>query len=139
MCWSYCTWARSSSPLPRCTSSIRRRLASRFVELLKRQLPLTTPQQRVVLRTAKDFADELVVHVNLLNKVLKDSTGRTTSDLTRGRLAQEAKVLLRQTDWTLWVIADSLGFVDVAHFSHFFRRYATVRPGAFRTLEAVAN
>jgi AraC-like DNA-binding protein len=49
--------------------------------------------------------------------VLKDSTGRTTTDLIGGRLAQEAKVLLRQTDWTPWEIADSLCFVDVAHFS----------------------
>lgn len=113
------------------------RLTSRFVELLERQFPLTTPQQRVPLRTAKSFADQLAVHVNHLNKVLKDSTGRTTTDLIGGRLAQEAKVLLQQTDWTLWEIADSLGFVDVAHFSHFFRRYATVSPGAFRTLETV--
>lgn len=114
------------------------RLASRFVELLERQFPLENPQQRVPLRTAKDFADHLAVHVNHLNKVLKESTGRTTTDLIGGRLAQEAKVLLRQTDWTLWEIADSLGFVDVAHFSHFFRRYATVSPGAFRTLQAVS-
>lgn len=114
------------------------RLSSRFVELLERQFPIGTPQQRVRLRTAKDFADELAVHVNHLNKVLKDSTGRTTTDLIGGRLAQEAKVLLRRTDWTLWEIADSLGFVDVAHFSHFFRRYAAVSPGAFRTQPAVA-
>jgi len=114
------------------------RLTSRFVKLLERQFPLTTPQQRVPLRTAKDFADYLAVHVNHLNKVLKDSTGRTTTDLIGGRLAQEAKALLQQTDWTLWEIADSLGFVDVAHFSHFFRRYAAVSPGAFRTFEAVA-
>jgi len=108
------------------------RLSSRFVELLERQFPLATAQQRVQLRTAKDFADHLAVHVNHLNKVLKDSTGRTTTDLIGGRLAQEAKALLRQSDWSLWQIADSLGFVDVAHFSHFFRRYATVSPGAFR-------
>ncbi|MBJ6110785.1 helix-turn-helix transcriptional regulator [Hymenobacter sp. BT523] len=113
------------------------RLSSRFVELLERQFPLATPQQRVRLRTAKDFADHLAVHVNHLNKVLKDSTGRTTTDLIGGRLAQEAKALLRQSDWTLWEIADGLGFVDVAHFSHFFRRYAAVSPGAFRTAEAV--
>ena len=113
------------------------RLAARFVELLERQLPLTPPQQRVQLRMATDFADQLAVHVNHLNKVLKERTGRTTTDLLGGRLAQEAKALLQQSDWTLWEIADSLGFVDVAHFSHFFRRYAAVSPGAFRTLAAV--
>ncbi|UOQ71498.1 helix-turn-helix domain-containing protein [Hymenobacter cellulosilyticus] len=115
------------------------RLSSRFVELLERQFPLTTAQQRVPLRTAKDFADQLAVHVNHLNKVLKDSTGRTTTDLIGGRLVQEAKVLLQQSDWTLWEIADSLGFVDVAHFSHFFRRYAAVSPGAYRTLKTTAD
>jgi AraC family transcriptional activator of pobA len=114
------------------------RLASRFVELLERQFPISTPQQKLRLRTAKDFADHLAVHVNHLNKVLKDSTGRTTTDLIGGRLAQEAKALLQQTEWTLWEIADCLGFVDVAHFSHFFRRYAAVSPGAFRMLEAVS-
>lgn len=113
------------------------RLSSRFVELLERQFPLTSPRQRVALRTAKDFADRLAVHVNHLNKVLKDSTGRTTTDLIGGRIAQEAKALLRQTDWTLWEIADCLGFVDVAHFSHFFRRHAAASPGAFRTQEVV--
>jgi len=113
------------------------RLTSRFVELLEQQFPLATPEQRVPLRTARDFASQLAVHVNHLNKILKDSTGRTTTDLISGRLAQEAKALLRQTDWTLWEIADSLGFVDVAHFSHFFRRYATVSPGAFRQQAAV--
>ncbi|OON69987.1 helix-turn-helix domain-containing protein [Hymenobacter sp. CRA2] len=114
------------------------RLSSRFVELLEQQFPLTSPQQRVPLRTAKDFADALAVHVNHLNKVLKDSTNRTTTDLIAGRVAQEAKALLHQTDWTLWEIADCLGFVDVAHFSHFFRRYAAVSPGVFRTQQAVS-
>ena len=109
------------------------RLTSRFAELLERQFPLTTAQQQLPLRTAKDFAEQLAVHVNHLNKVLKEHTGRTTTDLIGGRLAQEAKVLLQQSNWTLAEIADSLGFVDVAHFSHFFRRYTPLSPGAFRT------
>ncbi|GAB3835992.1 helix-turn-helix domain-containing protein [Hymenobacter jeollabukensis] len=128
---------RQPTPALTPAHSATARLSARFVELLERQFPLTTPQQRVPLRTAKDFADRLAVHVNHLNKVLKDSTGRTTTDLIGGRLAQEAKALLRHTDWTLWEIADSLGFVDVAHFSHFFRRYAAVSPGAFRAPAAV--
>jgi AraC-like DNA-binding protein len=112
------------------------RIASLFTELLERQFPLPAAQ-RLQLRMPADFADRLAVHVNHLNKVLKDSTGRTTTDLIGGRLAQEAKALLRQSDWSLWEVADSLGFVDVAHFSHFFRRYAPVSPGAFRAQEAV--
>jgi AraC family transcriptional activator of pobA len=116
--------------------SAKARLTARFVELLSRQFPLTTPQQRVPLRTAKDFADHLAVHVNHLNKVLKERTGRTTTDLIGERLVQEAKRLLRESERPLWEIADSLGFADVATFSHFFRRYVSVSPGTFRTLEA---
>ncbi|TGE08785.1 helix-turn-helix domain-containing protein [Hymenobacter fodinae] len=113
------------------------RLTSLFIELLERQFPLETPQQRLLLRTAKDYADHLAVHVNHLNKVLKETTGRTTTDLIGSRIAQEAKALLRQTDWTLAELADSLGFADVAHFANFFKRQTAVAPGAFRSLAVV--
>ncbi|MBC8082861.1 MAG: helix-turn-helix transcriptional regulator [Hymenobacter sp.] len=108
------------------------RLTSRFVELLERQFPLETPQQQLHLRTAQAFADQLAVHVNHLNKVLKETTGLTTTELIAGRVTQEAKILLRQTDWTIAQIADSLGFTDVAHFSNSFKRLTAFAPGAFR-------
>ena len=108
------------------------RLTSLFVDLLERQFPLETPQQQLHLRTAKDYADHLSVHVNHLNKVLKDTTSLTTTELIGGRIVQEAKVLLRQTDWTIAEIADSLGFADVAHFAKFFKRETSFSPGAFR-------
>jgi AraC family transcriptional activator of pobA len=108
------------------------RLTSRFVELLEQQFPLENPQQQLRLRTPTDYADRLAVHVNHLNKVLKETTGRTTTALIMGRIAQEAQALLRQTHWTMAEIADSLGFTDVAHFAHFFKRQAAVAPGAYR-------
>lgn len=108
------------------------RLTSRFIELLEQQFPLETPQQYLRLRSAHDYADQLAVHVNYLNKVLKETTGRTTRDLIGGRIVREAQVLLRHTDWTMAAIADSLGFTDVAHFSHFFKRQVSLAPGAFR-------
>lgn len=108
------------------------RLTSRFIELLEQQFPLENPQQQLRLRTPLDYASQLAVHVNHLNKVLKETTGRTTTDLIMGRIAQEAQALLRQTNWTMAEIADSLGFTDVAHFSHFFKRQATMAPGAYR-------
>ena len=108
------------------------RVTSLFVELLERQFPIETPQQRLALRTAKDYADRLAVHVNHLNKVLKENTGRTTTDLISGRVTQEAKILLRQTSWSVSEIADSLGFTDVAHFCTFFKRHTSFSPAAFR-------
>ncbi len=109
------------------------RLAGRFTDLLERQFPLATPQQQLRLRTAADYAGALAVHVNHLNRVLKDTTGRTTTALIGGRVAQEAKLLLKQTTWTVSEIADSLGFADVAHFCNFFKRQTSQVPGAFRS------
>lgn len=108
------------------------RVTSLFIELLERQFPIETPGQRLRLRTARDYADRLAVHVNHLNKVLRETTGRTTTELIGGRVVQEAQVLLRQTNWTVSEIADSLGFAEVAHFSNFFKRQTAMAPGAFR-------
>jgi AraC family transcriptional activator of pobA len=108
------------------------RTTSLFIELLERQFPLENPQQQIRLRTAIDYADHLAVHVNHLNKVLKETTGLTTTDLIAGRIVQEARGLLIQTEWTIAEIADSLGFADVAHFAKFFKRETSFAPGAFR-------
>ena len=108
------------------------RVTALFVELLERQFPIESPHQRVPLRTAKEYADRLAVHVNHLNRVLKETTGHTTTDLIGGRIIQEAKTLLQHTNWTVSEISDSLGFAEVAHFSNFFKRYTALSPAACR-------
>lgn len=108
------------------------RVSSLFVELLERQFPIESVHQKLALRTAKDYADRLSVHVNHLNKVLKEHTGKTTTDIISSRVIREAKILLRQTDWTVSEIAWSLGFEEVAHFSNFFKKQTSLTPLAFR-------
>ena len=120
------------APAQHPTQNASARVSSLFIELLERQFPINTPQQRLQLRTAGEYADRLAVHVNHLNRVLKETTGRTTTDLIAGRLLQEAKTLLKETSWTVSEIADSLGFAEVAHFSHFFKRQTSLSPLAFR-------
>lgn len=109
------------------------RIASLFIELLERQFPIESPQQKLQLRTAKDYADRLAVHVNHLNKVLKENTGKTTTEMIAARLIQEAKILLKQTDWTISQIADCMGFEELAHFSNFFRKQTSLAPVAYRS------
>lgn len=115
------------------THNASARVASLFVELLERQFPIESTRQQLHLRTAKDYADRLAVHVNHLNKVLKENTGKTTTDLIAGRVTQEAKILLRQTDWNISEIAWCLGFEEVAHFSNFFKKQTSFSPLAFRS------
>jgi AraC family transcriptional regulator, transcriptional activator of pobA len=116
---------------PRHTAS--ERVSSMFVELLERQFPIESNRQRIGLRTAKDYADRLSVHVNHLNKVLKENTGRTTTEVIGNRITQEAKILLKQTNWTVSEIAYCLGFEEVAHFSNFFRKHTQLTPNSFRS------
>lgn len=108
------------------------RVSSLFIELLERQFPIESTHQRLSLRTAKDYAERLAVHVNHLNKVLKETVGKTTTDLIASRIAQEAKILLKQTNWNVSEIAYSLGFEETAHFSNFFRKQTEFSPAAYR-------
>ncbi len=114
------------------THTASARVSSLFIELLERQFPIESPHQKLNLRTAKDYADRLAVHVNHLNKVLKENTGKTTTAIISSRIVQEAKILLKQTDWNISEIAYSLGFEEVAHFSNFFRKQTAIAPVAFR-------
>lgn len=108
------------------------RLSALFIELLERQFPMESPANVLQLRTAKDYAERLNVHVNYLNKVLKEATGKTTTDIIAGRITQEAKILLKQTNWNVSEIAYSLGFEEVAHFSNFFKKQSDLSPLVYR-------
>jgi AraC-like DNA-binding protein len=114
------------------THNASARVSSLFIELLERQFPIESPRQQLRLRTAKDFADRLSVHVNHLNKVLKENTGKTTTTLISTRILQEAKILLKQTNWNISEIAYTLGFEEVAHFSNFFKKQTSMAPVDFR-------
>lgn len=108
------------------------RIFTLFIELLERQFPIENTTQILQLKTAKDFADTLKVHVNHLNKVLKETTGKTTTEIIASRVCQEAKILLKQTAWNVSEIAYCLGFEEVAHFSNFFKKQAKMSPLAYR-------
>jgi len=114
------------------THNASERISSLFIELLERQFPLEAAHQRLSLRSPKDYADRLAVHVNHLNKVLKEVTGHTTTQIISNRIIQEAKILLKQTNWNIAEISYMLGFDDLAHFSNFFKRQTSFTPAAFR-------
>ncbi|MET1056115.1 MAG: helix-turn-helix transcriptional regulator [Pedobacter sp.] len=114
------------------THNASARVSSLFIELLERQFPIESQNQKLALRTAKDYADRLSVHVNHLNKVLKENTGKTTTEIISSRITQEAKILLKQTDWNISEIAYCLGFEQLAHFSNFFRKQTSIAPNLFR-------
>jgi AraC-like DNA-binding protein len=86
----------------------------------------------VRLRNPGDFAELLHVHVNHLNHTLRKLTGKSTSVIIQERILEEAKDLLKNSDWNISEIANSLGFEYVQHFSQFFKKYTQNSPGEYR-------
>ncbi|OJV20611.1 MAG: AraC family transcriptional regulator [Dyadobacter sp. 50-39] len=84
------------------------------------------------LKTAAEFADQLHVHPNYLNALIKNHTGKTVREHIQDRLLHEAKSLLVQTDWDINKISDGLGFSGQAAFTTFFRKKENVSPSLFR-------
>lgn len=114
------------------TTNAASRISSLFIELLERQFPIENDSQVIQLKAPLDFAKVLGIHINHLNKVLKETTGRNTTEIINGRITEEAKILLKQTKWNISEIAYTLGFDEVAHFSNFFKKHTTLSPLKFR-------
>lgn len=116
-------------------SNAAERITGLFAELLERQFPIELSSQVIRLNTPSSFAQQLNIHVNHLNKALKEITGKTTSRLIKERVFQEARILLKSTNWTINEIAWSLGFEEPNHFSTFFKSLAGITPNKFRQSE----
>jgi AraC-like DNA-binding protein len=126
---------RPATGIPAIGSNASERITALFAELLERQFPIELSNQVVKLNSPSAFAKQLNIHVNHLNKALKETTGQTTSQLISGRLLQEARILLKSTSWTINEIAWSLGFEEPNHFSGFFKTRTKITPKEFRQLD----
>jgi AraC-like DNA-binding protein len=113
-------------------SNAATRVSTLFMELLERQFPIESPMQQLKFRSPTEFANQLAVHVNHLNRALKEVTGKTTSQLIAERVVQEARALLKHTDWNISEIAWCLGFEELPHFINFFKKNAQITPKSFR-------
>lgn len=108
------------------------RITGLFLELLERQFPIDENHQQVMLRSASEYAAQLSVHVNHLNSAVKESIGKTTTQLISERMLKEAKILLKFSNWNVSEIAYALGYNEVTHFSNFFKKQTGVSPVQFR-------
>ncbi|GLU53594.1 AraC family transcriptional regulator [Dyadobacter frigoris] len=108
------------------------RITSYFVELMDRQFPIDSPEHKLQLRTAKDYAQRLSVHINHLNRALKEVTGKTTTEHITERLIQESKILLKNSNWSISEIAYCLGFEYPEYFNNLFKKQTGITPNSFR-------
>lgn len=114
--------------------SAAERITIQFLEALERQFPIEETSQSLRFLTASDFADHLHTHVNHLNKSLKETIGKTTTEIIKERIAQEAKTLVRETNWNFSEIAYALGFKEATHFNNFFKKVTNTTPSHYRII-----
>ncbi|MCB9271184.1 MAG: AraC family transcriptional regulator [Lewinellaceae bacterium] len=84
------------------------------------------------IRSAADFARQLNIHVNHLNRAVRETIGQTTTQVIAARILHEAKVLLRHSTWNISEVAYALGFSEVTHFNNFFKKHTEMSPTQFR-------
>jgi AraC-like DNA-binding protein/mannose-6-phosphate isomerase-like protein (cupin superfamily) len=100
------------------------RLANRFRELLFAQFKM---QQLVA-----DYAAQLCVSPNHLNKVVKAATGKSPTKWIAEAIVLEAKVLLHQSALPIATVAAEVGLLDPSYFSRLFKKYEGLTPLEFR-------
>lgn len=108
------------------------RISELFTELLERQFPLDPPHQVIRLKNANEFAAHLSVHTNHLNRALKETTGKTTTDWISEKITAEAKALLLHSNCDIAVIGYCLGFEHASNFNIFFKKQTGQTPNQFR-------
>lgn len=113
------------------------RIAALFIELLERQFPIDTQDHLLHLKTAGDYAKQMNIHANHLNRAVKEVTGKTTTEHIAERITKEAKALLMHTKWNISEVAYSLGYEHPAYFTNFFKKQTGSSPNHFRTEQSV--
>jgi AraC family transcriptional activator of pobA len=109
-----------------------KRITSLFIELLERQFPVDSLAHSLKLKTANDYAIQLGIHPNHLNRAVKETTGKTITAHISDRVVREAKALLAHTNWSVSEIAYALGFENPPYFNNFFKKQTRFTPNSMR-------
>ena len=78
------------------------------------------------MKQVAEYASELSVSPSYLTDVVKKVSGNSASYHIQQRMVQEAKRLAMYSDASMKMIAYSLGFDDLSHFSKFFKNVAGI-------------
>jgi AraC family transcriptional regulator, transcriptional activator of pobA len=116
------------------SANASQRISALFLELLERQFPIDDQHPAIQIKSASDFADQLNVHVNHLNRAIKETLQKTTTQVIADRVIQEAKILLRHSKWGVAEIGYALGFTEPTHFNNFFKKHTATSPTKFRNV-----
>lgn len=108
------------------------RITEMFLMLLDRQFLIETPEHILELKSPAEYAKYLSVHVNTLNRAVKKVTGKTTTEHINDRIINEAKALLKNTNWNISEIAYRLGYEYPTYFTNMFKKQTGLTPTSLR-------
>jgi AraC-like DNA-binding protein len=126
--------------------------ALRVADVFLRALNLLPPRQNHIPRFVRDFdrllrqpetadasiadlAQRLGYQPDYLNRVFKQSTGRTLGEYRNACQIERAKRLLRENA-LVKDVGEAMGFVDQNYFSRWFKKHTGVQPRAWRFVGA---
>lgn len=99
------------------------RIVDRFLDLLCSSAPRMQIQE---------YANELKVSQQYLNKSLRQQLGCSANALVQFRILLEAKNQLVFSNLPIKAIAYELGFTELANFHNFFRKNTSLTPNQYR-------
>lgn len=109
------------------------KLLTRFQTLVEMSFhPDEIPPENINLHTVGYYADQLNVHPNHLNAVVKSISGQTALQLIHHHIIQQAKSHLLQTEMSVQEVAYALYFDSPNYFSRFFKKNTNLTPLAYR-------
>lgn len=82
--------------------------------------------------TLKEIADYMQLSPSYLTSLFKQKTGKPLYRYIKERKLQEARLLLTHSHYPLTLIADSLGYNSLAHFSAAFKSEFRLSPSVYR-------
>ncbi len=83
-------------------------------------------------KSVKFYANKVHITPKHLNRIVKATVGKTTSDLITERVILESKRLMVHSKNSLSEIADILGYSDYAYFSRVFKTKTNTTPLEFK-------
>lgn len=89
-------------------------------------------EQYVTQKSALFYADQLHITTKHLNRISKESCGKTSTEFILDRVMLEAKRLLSSDPYNLAEISLLLGYEEYAYFSRQFKQYCNESPRDFR-------
>ena len=85
--------------------------------------------------TSSDVAKYVFLSEKQLKRIFTNAIGKTPTDYIKFCKYERARKLLKESEFSIFEIAELAGFHDIKSFAEFFKRYSGHSPAKYRALE----